>query len=235
MPLPPLHSKPRRLMQVCLVAIVCRCNGVRVDFPQKGTSGAGQAPFAAGHPAVKSSREWAQHRRDFDPSLRLPTSCEHSSKFFFVLHNAKPHAGVMILISKRLAPAHRVTWRIVKEGRLIHARVYGNHSHINVIGYYQQAWQPRNIETCLRTRSELNSKLSRLLDECSNNQLLGGDFNTDLMPNSPYVGDAQPPAASQAQPRQSDRQQLRDLISRQGLCVLNTFQKWQLTYKGIGP
>ena len=117
----------------------------------------------------------------------------------------------------------------------MHARLYGNESHINIIGYYQQAWQPQQVEACLRKRAALNAKLDQLLTECSGSQLLflGGDFNTDL-PTSPYVGEAAPPASVRNAPRQPDWQLLQELVQRHGICALNTLQKWRPTYQGKG-
>ena len=162
---------------------------------------------------------------------------EHMTSSHYVLHSAQAHAGVMILIHKRMAPTHRVTWRVVHPGRLVHARLYGYKSHINIIGYYQQAWQPQQTEACLRKRAALNTKLDQLLTECSGSQLLflGGDFNTDLPPDSPYVGAAMPPACVRNAPRQPDRQLLQELVGRHGICALNTLQKWRPTYQGKGP
>ena len=103
----------------------------------------------------------------------------------------------MLMINKRLAQVHRITWRVLVDGRLVHVRVYGDDSHTNVVGYYQQAWQPLQVASCLRARAALMSKLDKLLTECSNNQLLllGGDFDTDLPPASPNIGDAASPHA----------------------------------------
>ena len=69
---------------------------------------------------------------------RLAYDMEHTTDQYLVVHSSKLHAGVMIMIHKTLAPAHRVSWRASEPGRIVHVRVYGDRGHLNVIGYYQQ-------------------------------------------------------------------------------------------------
>ena len=147
--------------------------------------------------AYQDFMHWLAHQSPpIDVAIILETrmahNMEHTTGEYIVMHSAGPHAGVMIVIRKAITPVHRVTWRTVEEGRLVHVRVYGSTGHLNIIGYYQQAWQPTKVEACTKERSRLNAKLESLLAECSNNQLLllGGDFNTDLAPDHPHVGPA---------------------------------------------
>ena len=173
--------------------------------------------------------QWLQsHSQTYDVIIlvetRLAHNMEHMTATHYILHSAQPHAGVMLLIHKRLAPLHRVTWRVLAEGRLVHARLYGVKGHVNIIGFYQQAWQPMQVEQCLKHRAKL--------------LFLGGDFNTDLPPTCPYVGEAVEPhqdGAKPRPPRQPDWQQLQALICKHGLSALNTFQAWSPTYQGRGP
>ena len=112
---------------------------------------------------------------------RMAHDMEHMAQPCYIMHSSRPHAGVMIMIHKRMAPQHRVTWRILSPGRWVHVRPYGsNNSHINIIAYYQQAWQTQQAATCLKRRAELTAQLDQLLQSCSKCQLLllGGDFNT---------------------------------------------------------
>ena len=165
---------------------------------------------------------------------RMAHDMEHMAQSYYVMHSSKPHAGIMILIHKRMAPQHRVTWRILSTGRLVHARLYGsNNSHINIIGYYQQAWQTQQAATCLKRRAELTTQLDQLLQSCSKCQLLllGGDFNTDLPPAPPYIGEAQALGLAKDGPRQADRRHLQ----AHDMCALNTFRRWTPTYRGPGP
>ena len=159
---------------------------------------------------------------------RLPHDMEHTTTNYCFMYSAKPHADIMLLISKSLAPARRITWRAVEIGRLVHARVYGTRSHISVIGFYQQAWQPQHADNCLKTRQHLQGNLEKLLEEGSDNQL-----NTDLKPMDRLVGNAEP-AHAQATPRQLDWEQLHSLTRRQDFCALSAFQKLIPTYQGKG-
>ena len=168
---------------------------------------------------------------------RLAHHMEHATEAYFLMHSAQQHAGILIMIHKSVAPLHRITWRVIEPGRVVHVRVYGTRGHLNIIGYYQQAWQPQSPGACLQERCRIQAMLEHVLTECSTRHLmlLGGDFNTDLVPMTPYVGTALPPTASQAKHRQPDGPALQDLIRRQGLCVLNTFHGWQPTFQGAGP
>ena len=93
---------------------------------------------------------------------RLAHDMEYMTTTHYVMHSAQQHAGIMILIHKKLAPIHRVTWRIITAGRLVHARLYGTRSHVNIVGFYQQAWQPTQVESCLKRRAQLTAQLSQL-------------------------------------------------------------------------
>ena len=112
---------------------------------------------------------------------RLTHDMEHVTATHYVMHSAQPHARVMVMIHKRLAPVHRVTWRVLAAGRLVHARLCGTTGHVNIVGFYQQAGQPNQVEQCLKHRAKLLAQLNHLLLECSVVQLLflGGGFNTD--------------------------------------------------------
>ena len=168
---------------------------------------------------------------------RLAHDMEHMTTTHYAMHSTRQHAGVMILIHKRLAPIHRVTCRVLTAGRLVHARLYGTRSHVDIVGFYQQAWQPTQVGSCLKRRAQLTAQLNQLLLECSSNQLLflGGDFNTDLPPASPYIGDAVEPNQARPGPRQPDWQQLRALICRHGLCALNAFQSGRQRTRAQDP
>ena len=84
------------------------------------------------------------------------------------------------MVHKRVAISHRITAEIVEAGRIIHVKAYGQVGCINIIGFYQQAWDPTRlrIQECLAKRSHLLRKLEGVLKECSCNQtlVLGGDF-----------------------------------------------------------
>ena len=93
---------------------------------------------------------------------RLAHHMEHATDQYFIVHSAKPHAGVLIMVHKSVAPLHRVTWRIIEPGRILHGRVYGNCGHLHIIGYYQQAWQPQSPGTCWKERSRIQAKLEQV-------------------------------------------------------------------------
>ena len=125
--------------------------------------------------AYQDFMHWLAHQSPpIDVAIILETrmahNMEHTTGEYIVMHSAGPHAGVMIVIRKAITPVDRVTWRTVEEGRLVHVRVYGSTGPLNIIGYYQQAWQPTKVEACTKERSRLNAKLESLLAECSNNQ-----------------------------------------------------------------
>ena len=137
---------------------------------------------------------------------RLAHHMEHATDAYFLMHSAKQHAGILIMVHKSVAPLNRIAWRVIEPGRVVHVRVYGTRGHLNIIGYYEQAWQPQSPSACLQERCRIQAQLEHVLTECSTRQmmLLGGDFNTDLVPMHPYVGTALPPTASQARHRQRD-------------------------------
>ena len=94
-----------------------------------------------------------------------------------------------------------------------------------------------NIWKCCKKRESLLDSLNNLLKECSSNQgfILGGDFNTEIMPMASFIGNAVANHQTSLTLRQSAWKDLQEVISNHRLCVLNTFQKWQPTYSGKGP
>ena len=142
-----------------------------------------------------------------------------------------------MLIHKKLAPMHRISWRAIEPGRIVHVKIYGDGYQTNIIGVYQQAWQPSNTQGCTLRRRELLRKLEVLLQECSCNQslIMGGDFNTEVCRCKGHIGCSKPNTGVEATPKQPDWQEFHDLIRRRGLCLVSTFQAWRPTYAGAGP
>ena len=168
---------------------------------------------------------------------RIPNDMEHILDEYTLIHSAAKHAGILVLIHKKLALAHRVTWRAVEAGRILHVKVHGQRQCLNIVGLYQQAWQPHNIPGCIKRRREILRKLDTLLQECSQNQLLlpGGDFNTEVGQWKNLVGPALTPGRDAGDLHPQDWPDLRELMDQRGLCALNTFQAWSPTYEGVGP
>ena len=70
---------------------------------------------------------------------RLATDMEFSTARFNVVHSAAKHAGVMVLICKKLAVMDRVTWRAIIPGRLVQVRLHGARRYTDIVAVYQQA------------------------------------------------------------------------------------------------
>ena len=130
---------------------------------------------------------------------RLPFDMEHSTEQFHVLHSHATHAGVMILVNKRVAKADALSWRVLEQGRVVHAKVYGHKATHNIVGINQQAGQSGNTAWCMQRLQ----KLDKLLQECSSSQpmIMGGDFNTEVCPNKILVGNSYPPGKPGGAPK----------------------------------
>ena len=164
---------------------------------------------------------------------RMAQDMEFSTESHHVVHSAGPHAGIMILIHKRVAPATS----ILMPGRLVHVGMYDKHRYTDIVGVYQQAWQPHQPEKCKTQRRQLLHKLDGLLHTCSSNQLLfmGGDFNTEFEPSWPIVGKAVAPTVHRRRPRQEDCGDLLELMQKHQMGAVNTYQSWRPTFVGRSP
>ena len=114
------------------------------------------------------------------------------------------------------------------EGRLMQVKLYSESKHINILGFYQQAWQQSQVQKCMKKREQLLNALNNTLQHCSHNQplILAGDFNTELPPVWPR---------QTCMPKQPDWMELQALMQRRRLCALNMCHKWEPTFSGMGP
>ena len=210
-----LQSKPRRRD----ARPAQRTSGQHKDRITTFVWNSGKLPF---HEFVHWLRDGG-HKYDIIivVETRIPRDMEHTHVDYKVLHSAAAHAGILIMIHNRLAAATRITWRTVEAGRTLHAKVHGQRSNLNIIGFYQQAWQPQNIPGCKKRRREVLQKLETVLQECSKNQIviLGGDFNTEVGPWKNLVRQSPTPGRADVELKPQDWPDLRDLMDKHRLCA----------------
>ena len=117
-----------------------------------------------------------------------PFSSEWAQERYWVMHSGTGQrgGGLMCLVSKRLCPAHLLTWHEPVPGRLLHLRIHGSNKPIDVVNVYQHVHASDRMDL----RSQLWHQLSILLDSLPkrNNVILLGDMNTSLQRRSSSVG-----------------------------------------------
>ena len=118
-----------------------------------------------------------------------------SSRWHFV-HSGDPHAryaGVLCMISTKLAQASQIAYEVLHPGRLLHLRVGWQDISIDIINIYQVPWNTRSERQALiGQRGVIWGKLEKVLSGRTrrNHLILAGDFNGQLPQAGMQVGTA---------------------------------------------
>eukprot|EP00435_Cladocopium_sp_Y103_P032030 s700_g8.t1 len=143
------------------------------------------------------------------------------------IHTGDPHghAGVMILVAKRLCPANKVSWQTLTEGRVLHVRLHLGLRNYDVVGVYQWPHQHANKPK----RFALLQTLDRLLSGLPKRNLLAliGDFNTSVHSCPGVVGTSYytVKAVATMGAQHTDTADFASLMQRHELCVLNSWNQ----------
>ena len=137
-------------------------------------------------------------------------------------------SGILLLVNLRHYHRHHVQFTPVLEGRLVHLRLEGEPSTDVLVGYQhlyvssKAAPGAEGLEQSLTKRNEWWTKLHQTLSRfpSRNLVLVVGDFNTDLFPEAPFVGQGTRARLSRMPPDQPVFQQL---LQNFFLQALNTF------------
>ena len=137
-------------------------------------------------------------------------------------------SGILLLVNLRHFHRHHVQFTSVLDGRLVHLRLEGEPSTDVLVGYQhlyassKAAPGAAGLEQSLAKRNIWWTKLHQTLSRfpARNSVLVVGDFNTDLFPDVPLVGQGTRARLSRMPPDQPEFQQLLRTFSLQ---ALNTF------------
>ena len=152
---------------------------------------------------------------------------------------ARVHAGILLMVSKALCPAHLISHRCLHPGRLLHARLHLAQTTVDVVGLYQFAWNTAiGKQDNIAQRSKLWQALQSLLQElpARNLMMLAGDFNTDLKPRAHQVGPAMHPTQwnySGSHRLHTDQSEFQSLVQEHQLVALNTWDS-QFAHTFVG-
>eukprot|EP00438_Fugacium_kawagutii_P017850 Skav205681 [mRNA] locus=scaffold2818:149288:150553:+ [translate_table: standard] len=144
-----------------------------------------------------------------------------------ITHSGQPNergAGVAVLVHKRV-PRHHLSWREVLPGRILHLKINVKPFDSDVLVVYQHPHQQTLVRS--QQRQQLLFTLDQYLHNLPNRNLfvMGGDFNTGLQMDAPWVGchtykHRGRTCHSKPHP---DSQDLGLLLRTHQLVVLNTF------------
>ena len=109
-------------------------------------------------------------------------------------------SGILLLVNLRHFHRHHVQFTSVLDGRLVHLRLEGEPSTDVLVGYQhlyassKAAQGAAGLEKSLAKRNLWWTKLRQTLSRfpARNSVLVVGDFNTDLFPDVPFVGQGYP-------------------------------------------
>jgi exonuclease III len=171
---------------------------------------------------------WLAHQH-FDiialQETHWPFSSEWAQEHYWVMHSGTGTrgGGLLCMVSKRLCPAHLLTWQEPIPGRLLHLRIHGYHKHIDVVNVYQHVHATDRMES----RCQLWHQLSILLDSLPkrNNVIVMGDLNTSLQKRTLSVGlDSYSwDNGKRRGPTHQDAHMLRNMLDIHSLVALNTW------------
>ena len=116
-----------------------------------------------------NSLEWQQ-----DKYLCIHSSCGNKQ------------GGVLCMIAKKLCNSDALSWTELIPGRLLHIRLHGPDSSIDVVNVYQRIGTNKFLDERATLWNKLQSTLQSLPKR--NILVLGGDFNSSLTRRSASVG-----------------------------------------------
>ena len=144
------------------------------------------------------------------------------------MHSHDPnhvYAGVLTMISTKLAPSHLVKFQEHVPGRLTQTRIQLGDTNLDVFNLYQFPWNTRKPRPeLLKNRAHLTASLDSALKKVSRRNLLVimGDFNTQLAPLGRHVGTATCIKRIEAQCAE-DGESLLELLVDHDLTAANTW------------
>lgn len=100
--------------------------------------------------------------------------------------SAQKGAGVLTMISKSLCPQSQLSYRVLKEGRLLHVRLHVLPRPIDVVNIYQHVQKSANFLLRQTLFETLDAALAAF--PLRNTLVVAGDFNTSLPCIPKYVG-----------------------------------------------
>ena len=133
------------------------------------------------------------------------------------------HAGVMVMIRRRITVAEEVKYECDLAGRIIRVRFPIGNNFVNVICAYQHAWNNKD-KAVLDKRAAFWKKLDHCVRKIPNRELLllGGDFNVQVNPSPPFIGHG---TGRLSKDRAPDAYDFSQLLETHDLTALNTWGK----------
>lgn len=158
------------------------------------------------------------------------TATEYKIPGWSVISSPDPQhrwAGVAIYVSEKLACHSEIRFQELVPGRLLHVRIpLGNNNqrtHLDIINFYQWAWDNDVRKQRLEKRQLVWQRLERLLTGLPrrNVRCIAGDFNCTLQPDGVQVG----PGTYRASGRGAypDSQEFQQALTTGSMCALNTW------------
>ena len=136
-------------------------------------------------------QEWL-HRNDFDIVCLQETRWKFTNTWqtdrFHAIHSGDTtnHAGILLLLSKRLTTADSITWVEKVAGRLLHVRLRGSTQNLDIIACYQHVHRHTTLQSRTRVWDELQDTLTGIPKR--NRICMMGDMNTSLPVANTKVG-----------------------------------------------
>eukprot|EP00435_Cladocopium_sp_Y103_P064539 s128_g26.t1 len=135
------------------------------------------------------------------------------------------HSGVLLMVARSFCSAPKLSWQVIQNGRILHARLHNGLRHYDLVGVYQ--W-PHNHQNKPK-RQALFAKLDDFLQQLPKRNLLAlmGDFNTSVRAfggvagTSFYTWQNQPTEGAS----HSDSGAFEQLLMHHDLCVLNAWNQ----------
>ena len=153
---------------------------------------------------------------------------EYSTDNWVCVGSADPkqkHAGVMIWVRKSLTSPKEIKYEAIVPGRLLRVRFPLGQQYVSAICIYQCAWHNKDPKL-VQKRHGIWQALDRCVRSVPQRELLiaGGDLNTQVSPQSPYVG---PGTGMLSKDRAPDAKELINVLRTNHATLLNTWSARQ--------
>ena len=165
-----------------------------------------------------------------------PHSTEFNNEQWIHVYSGQGNsqAGVMIMVSRKIAQPHQVRYIEIQPGRMLHTRIELD-PPVDALCVYQHAWTTDlSGERPASSRSEVRDDLLRKRNgiwqdlgkwvrsiPARNTLLIGGDMNASLCSSPPHVG----PGVQPHKYMHSDQHEFQQLVESNGLIAMNTWCK----------
>ena len=183
-------------------------------------------------------KHWlCQHPHDLvvTAETRWSFSSTWEDRHWSYIHSAtseKRSGGLMIMIAKSFAHTDQLGFDEVEPGRLLHARVHGPQTALDILALYQ--YTDYRTEISMRQRERIWTALDGSLRglPTRNNLICAGDFNCNLQYQSPWVGSTlfTRNHCRVIGSQHSDQPRLQELLRVHGLTALNTWNSSGATF-----